>query len=101
VLRIVAVILFFAMPITLLGYIAAVLLLPSKPGTRSRRHQCRRDKRRARREARKAEAQASAAPRFTAADVERQAAALEKRLARIEKYVTSSRYDLDREFRYL
>lgn len=116
VLRLVAVILFFAMPPTIVAYIAAVLLLPSRPGERSKRkkrdkrskrNKCgrrrrRREQRRARREASQTEADANASsPRYSIQDVERQAESLERRLARIEKYVTSSRYNLDREFRNL
>jgi hypothetical protein len=55
-----------------------------------------------RRERRQAEAEAAAAGRAERAEkVRERYRSLDERLARIEKYVTSSRYDLDREFRNL
>jgi len=41
------------------------------------------------------------APAQTMHDVRRRFGALDRRLAKLEKYVTSSRYNLDREFRDL
>ena len=41
------------------------------------------------------------APSQTMSDVRRRFGSLDRRLARLEKYVTSSRYQLDREFRNL
>jgi phage shock protein C len=40
-------------------------------------------------------------PSQTMSDVRRRFGSLDRRLARLEKYVTSSRYQLDREFRDL
>lgn len=40
-------------------------------------------------------------PQQTMNDVRRRFLALDRRLARLEKYITSSRYNLDREFRDL
>jgi phage shock protein C len=40
-------------------------------------------------------------PSQTMSDVRRRFGSLDRRLARLEKYVTSSRYQLDREFREL
>ncbi len=93
--------LFAAFPFAVLTYIAIVLLVPAD-STRyeyvvERTVRCRRRKmtRRERREA-AAEEKARAADR-----VRERYRSLDERLARIEKYVTSSRYDLDREFRNL
>jgi hypothetical protein len=55
-----------------------------------------------RRERRRAEAEAGEQERVRKAEqVKKRYQTLDERLARIEKYVTSSRYDLDREFRNL
>jgi len=95
VTRLLAIIAFFvAMPVTTLTYIAVVLLVPAESagGTRRKR---RRMSRRERREA------AAEARREAADALGERARSLDERLARVEKYVTSSRYDLDREFRNL
>ena len=78
-----------AMPMTIIAYLAAVVLIPA----RSSRNDGPADPafRRAVR----------SAPARTADDIRRQFRALDRRLARMEKYVTSSRYELDREFRNL
>lgn len=102
VTRLLVVIAFFvAMPITLIVYFAIVLLVPAESG----RHgytirACGRRKRRrmSRRERREA---AEESERQAAEAVSKRANSLDERLARIEKYVTSTRYDLDREFRNL
>ena len=82
--------LLMAPPITLLVYFGTVLLVPSMPERLPR---------------------ADADPAFnravrsnpaqTLGDVKRRFQSLDARLARLERYVTSSRYDLDREFRNL
>ena len=55
-----------------------------------------------RKERRRAEAAAEEQERVRKAErVRERYQTLDERLARIEKYVTSSRYDLDREFRNL
>ena len=93
--------LFVAFPFTVLTYLAIVLLVPAESGRYEyvvrRKRSCRRRKmtRRERREA-EAEEKARAADR-----IRERYRSLDERLARIEKYVTSSRYDLDREFRNL
>jgi len=102
VTRLLAIIAFFvAMPVTILTYIAVVLLVPAESSgySRSVEKGIRRKRRRlSRRERREAEEEA----RREAADVlSERARSLDERLARVEKYVTSSRYDLDREFRNL
>lgn len=102
VTRLLVIIAFFvAMPITLITYFAIVCLVPAE----SRRHgytvrACgrRRHRRMSRRERREA---AEESRQQAAESVRERAQSLDERLARIEKYVTSSRYDLDREFRNL
>jgi phage shock protein C len=92
VTRLLAVIaLFMAPPITLLVYFGAVLLFPAESDERRRRPDFDPEFHRAVR----------ASPRETLADVRRRFQALDSRLARLERYVTSSRYDLDREFKKL
>lgn len=107
VTRLLVVIAFFvAPPLTLLLYIAIVLLVPAvssgprygKQG-RARRRAARRGRcRMSRRQKRQA---AEEAERELADEVSERCRSLDERLAIIEKYVTSSRYDLDREFRNL
>ncbi len=95
--------LFVAFPITVLTYLAIVFLVPSDSARYEyvverevrRRRRRRRMTRRERREA-EAEEKARAAEK-----VRERYRSLDDRLARIERYVTSSRYDLDREFRNL
>ena len=82
--------LLMAFPVTVLVYVAAVLLIPSRRGEpRSAEydpefHQALRS-----------------SPAETLGDVRRRYQTLDGRLARLERYVTSSRFDLDREFRKL
>lgn len=91
VTRVLAVIsLFMAMPVTLLAYFGTVFLVPAEREER-RRDPYDADFRRAVR----------AAPSQTLADVRRRYQSLDSRLARLERYVTSSRFNLDQEFRKL
>ena len=91
VTRLLAVIaLFMAPPVTLLVYFGTVLLVPAESD------ECRHagfdpEFHRAVR----------ASPRETLADVRRRFQALDRRLARLERYVTSSRFNLDQEFKKL
>ena len=87
VTRILAVIAFLAMPITALAYIALVFLIPSASNRdmRPTADPAFRKKMRS-------------APTQTMTDVRSRFKALDRRLQRLEKYVTSSRYQLDREF---
>ena len=78
------------MPVGLLAYIGCVLLVPSDRGVPGRepydpgfRRAMRSD------------------PGSTLADVKRRFQKLDSRLARLERYVTSSRFNLDQEFRKL
>jgi phage shock protein C len=95
VTRFLAVIAFFcAMPITIIGYLAAVFLIPASP---SRTHddlsseEIRKDRLR--------EEILRAKP--TVNEVRERYRSMDERLAKIEKYITSSRYELDEEFRRL
>ena len=90
VTRILVVIAFFmAMPVTLLVYIATIFLVPSAPdpARQARDPEFRRALR--------------SSPSQTLGDVRRRFQSLDSRLARLERYVTSSRFDLDQEFRKL
>ena len=90
VTRFLAIIAFiFAMPMTIIAYLAAVLLIPARSS---------RDDRPADPEFRRA---VRSSPAQTADDIRRRFRSLDRRLARMEKYVTSSRYELDKEFRNL
>ena len=76
-------------PLATLAYIAVVVLVPArsttpKPSVDPEFHKALR-----------------ASPSQTMSDVRRRFQALDRRLARLEKYITSSRYELDREFRDL
>jgi phage shock protein C len=89
--RVLAVIaLFSAMPMTLIAYFGAVFLFPSLPGPSSQ-------------PGHDAEFQKAlrSAPSQTLGDVRRRYQSLDSRLARLERYVTSSRFNLDQEFRKL
>ena len=87
VTRFLAIIAFLAaMPVAVIGYLATVLLVPARSA--------KGDKANARRR-RRAE---RSDPPPTAKDVRERCRSLDRRLARLEKYVTSSRYELDREF---
>lgn len=87
VTRFLAVIAFLAMPVTVLAYIALIVLIPSvstrempssvDPAFRKRMR---------------------SSPTQTMNDVRSRFKSLDRRLARLEKHVTSSRYQLDREF---
>lgn len=91
VTRLLAVIaLFMAMPVTLLVYFATVLLVPAERDERRRPNYDPEFHRALR-----------SSPRETLADVRRRFQSLDSRLARLERYVTSSRFDLDQEFRNL
>ena len=88
--RVLTAIAFFAMPITILGYIGILLLVPAESS----------NGRRARVDAEFNKALRSS-PGQTMRDVRGRFQSLDRRLARLEKHVTSSRYQLDREIRDL
>lgn len=94
-----------AFPFAALAYLAIVLLVPAESDRyeyvveREVRH---RRRRMSRRERKRARAEAAAREDAEAAEaVKERYRSMNDRLARIEKYVTSSRYDLDREFENL
>ncbi len=93
--------LFLVTPFAVVAYIAIVLLVPAESG----RYEYvveREVHRKRRRMTRKEKIQAEDEERARAAEaVKERYQILDERLARIEKYVTSSRYNLDREFRNL
>ena len=77
-------------PLATLAYIAVVVLVPARSMNAN--------KPKVDEEFRKS---VRSAPAQTMNDVRRRFVALDRRLAQLEKYVTSSRYNLDREFRNL
>ena len=88
--RFLTVIAFFFMPLVALAYVALVILIPSASAAdieQPRDPEFRRAVR--------------SSPSQTMADVRGRFKSLDRRLARLEKYVTSSRYQLDREFERL
>lgn len=82
--------LLMAMPFTLLAYFACVFLFPSAPDPSSRPHYDAEFQKAVRSD-----------PAQTVSDVKRRFQSLDSRLARLERYVTSSRFNLDQEFRRL
>ena len=89
--RILAVVsLLMATLVTLIAYFGAVFLVPTSPnGSREPSYDP---------EFRKA---VRSAPRQTLSDVKRRFQSLDSRMARLERYVTSSRFNLDQEFKNL
>ena len=108
VLRFLAIIAFVcAMPMAVIAYLAVVFLIPARSGTgqeraprprRKTRSERKFERKQARREARQQE---YAVPNEAAIEVRDKCQSLDKRLAELEKYITSSRYQLDREIRNL
>ena len=78
-----------AMPMAIIAYLAVVFLVPASSGRPADKIDP---------EFRQA---LRASPTQTVTNVRRRYQSLERRLARLEKYVTSSRYNLDKEFRDL
>lgn len=92
VTRVLAVVaLFMATPMAIVAYLAVVVLVPTAPASEAAARRVDPEIRRAVR----------SSPSQTMADVRGRFKALNRRLARLEKYVTSSRYELDREFERL
>ncbi|MDH3620951.1 MAG: PspC domain-containing protein [Gammaproteobacteria bacterium] len=95
VTRFLAVIAFLcAMPFAIVGYLAAVFLIPSAS---SRAYDAAADDEQ-RKEALREEIRRA---KPTVDEVRKRYESMDERLARIEKYVTSSRYELDEKFRRL
>ncbi len=89
--RVLAVVsLFMAMPVTLIAYFGTVFLVPVAPDD-SRQPNYDPEFRKAVR----------SSPRQTLSDVRRRFQSLDSRMARLERYVTSSRFNLDQEFKKL
>ena len=89
--RVLAVIsLFMAMPVTLIAYFGTVFLVPAAPEDGGQPNYDP--------EFRKA---VRSSPRQTLSDVRRRFQSLDRRMARLERYVTSSRFNLDQEFKKL
>lgn len=82
--------LLMAMPLTLLAYFGMVFLVPASSGASSRPGYDEKFRKAVRSD-----------PGKTLHDVKRRFQALDNRLARLERYVTSPRFDLDREFEKL
>ncbi len=79
-----------AMPMAVVTYLGIVLLVPAK-SLRAHGRGVDPEFKRALR----------SSPQLTMSDVRRRFQMLDRRLARLEKYITSSRYQLDQEFRKL
>jgi phage shock protein C len=102
VTRILAFIAFLmAMPIAIIGYLAAVFLIPSASSlnfdVETEEYFCRKRKSRKSRKARKEKESAEASSSSVAADIDRRCRSLDERLARLEKLVTSRRFQLEQE----
>ncbi|NOX68735.1 MAG: envelope stress response membrane protein PspC [Gammaproteobacteria bacterium] len=82
--------LFMAMPAALIAYFGTVLLVPSRSENKQHREYDP-----AFRQALRSD------PVQTLGDVRRRYQGLDSRLARLERYVTSSRFNLDQEFKQL
>jgi phage shock protein C len=82
----------FFLPPTLIGYIVLALLLPKKPNGNNVRH-----------DSVSASLQRSvrSSPQATLDNIRYRFRELDGRLQRLEKYMTSKRFDLDREFESL
>ena len=95
VTRVLAVIsLFLFMPMTLLVYFGTALLVPAKPDAGNGASDQSGEDREFQRAVR-------SAPQATLASIRHRFRELEARLQRMERYVTSPRFNLDREFRDL
>ncbi len=91
VTRILAFIAFLmAMPLTLLVYFGTVLLIPSESANYANSEYDPEFRRAVR-----------SAPAEAVSDVRRRFQSLDSRLAKLERYVTSSRFNLDQEFKNL
>jgi phage shock protein C len=75
----------------ILAYLAVVLLVPKRPARHRQEAPVDREFQQALR----------SSPGQTMSDLRGRFQSLDRRLARLEKYITSSRYQLDREFRDL
>ncbi len=91
------------MPIAVIGYLAAVFLIPSASNpnyvAETEEYFCRkRRSRKSRKERKSRKAQEPAeAPNTSAGEIDRRCRSLDERLVRLEKHVTSRRFQLDQE----
>ncbi len=93
-----------AMPIAVIGYLAAVFLIPSASGKgfgAADLHKERRPSRRDRRKARKEQESTDAPKSSVAADINHRCQSMDERLARLEKHVTSKRFQIEQELERL
>jgi phage shock protein C len=93
-----------AMPITVIGYLAAVFLIPSASSlnydVETEETFCRRRNSRKSRKSRKAREErefAEASRPSVAADIDHRCRSIDERLVRLEKLVTSRRFQLEQE----
>ncbi len=82
----------FFLPPTLIGYIVLALLLPKKPTGKNTRHD---------NVSAKLQRSVRSSPQAALDNIRYQFRELDGRLQRLEKYMTSKRFDLDREFESL
>jgi len=102
VTRILAFIAFLmAMPIAVIGYLAAVFLIPSASNlnyhVETEEVFCRSRKSRKTRKSRKKQEFDESSKHSAAADIDRRCRSLDQRLVRLEKLVTSRRFQLEQE----
>ncbi len=91
-----------AMPIAVIGYLAAVFLIPSASSKDvDIATEGRFKSKRSRRKSRKQKISAGVAKSSAAADIDRRCRSIDERLARLEKRVTSRRFQLEQELNRL
>jgi len=101
VTRLLAVIAFImATPMAVITYLAIVFFVPAD-SSRPAKRACRTKRADRKRRRSKHAVPPRPAPSPTVSDIRLRCQSLDKRMAHLEKYVTSSRYNLDREFRNL
>lgn len=90
-----------AMPIAVIGYLAAVFLVPSASslnyGVATEEYSCRKRKSRKKSKAQKNQESVETPGSVAAEDIDRRCRSLDERLARLEKHVTSRRFQLEQE----
>ena len=94
-----------AMPIAVIGYLAAVFLIPSASSlnydVETEEYFCRKRESRKSRKARKKREFAEESRPSVAADIDRRCRSIDERLVRLEKRVTSRRFQLEQELNRL
>jgi phage shock protein C len=90
-----------AMPIAVIGYLAAVFLIPSASSlnydVETEEYFCRKRKSRKSRKAHKEREFREVSRSSAAADIDRRCRSIDERLVRLEKLVTSRRFQLEQE----